>query len=167
VLDTAYLLVTSSSTNLQTLAHRPSSKRNVTYINPNWSLRDQTRFGAVLKLRGDQSQHILTTSKKLEPGSVVDVGLSFVEAFLIIWSDRFQVLSLLQTHQSILLASSSVSSMRLQETPIDELEVRFERARRLIFALRSERQSKHHRKKHTNEAQRNRKLVKRVTWNKT
>jgi len=57
--------------------------------------------------------------------------------------------------------------MRFQETPIDELKVCFERARRLIFTLRSEGQSKHYRKEHTNEAQRNRELVKRVTWNKT
>ena len=57
--------------------------------------------------------------------------------------------------------------MRLQEAPIDELKVCFERAGRLIFALWPERKSEYHGKKHTNEAQRNRKLVKRVTWNKT
>ena len=121
----------------------------------------------MLQLRSDQSQHILTASKKLEPGSIVDIGLSFVETFLYICLDMSRVLYLLQTYQSILLTSRSVSSMRLQEAPIDELEICFERARRLIFALRPERQSEYHSKKHTNKAQRNRKLVKRVTRNQT
>jgi hypothetical protein len=121
----------------------------------------------MLQLRSNQSQHILTTAKKLEAGGIVNIGLGLVKAFLFLQSARTQVLPIPPTYQSILLASRPVASMRLQEASIDELEVRFKRARRLIFTLRPKCKSKDHGEEHTDNTQRNSKLVKRVTRNES
>jgi hypothetical protein len=66
-------------------------------------------------------------------------------------------------YQSILLASCSIASVRLQEATVNKLQVSFKRARRLSLALRSDREYKDCRKEENNDTQSDRKLVKRVT----
>ena len=163
---TVRLLVTSSSANLLLSAYQPTRILIATYINPDRALRDQVRFCTVLQLRSDQPQHILATPKKLKARGIVDISLSFVETFLSIRLDNIKLPLFRQSHQSILLAPRSVASVRLQEAPVDEFEVCFKRARRLLFTPWPERKSKDDGKKHADDTQSNRKFVKRVTRNK-
>jgi hypothetical protein len=85
------LLVTSSSANLPLLACQLNTYVGTTYIDPNGALRDQTGFSTVFELCCDQSQHVFAALKELKAGGIVDVGLGFVEALLLIWSTNAKI----------------------------------------------------------------------------
>lgn len=118
----------------------------------------------MFQLRSDQSQHILAAAKESGTGSIVDFSLGFVEAFLFLLLVTVNIF-MYSTYKSVLLATRSITSVRLQEAAIDELQVCLDSARLLSFALWSECNGKYGGKKEANDTESDRELMKGVTRN--
>lgn len=133
-----------------------------THINPNWALGDQANLSTVLHLCCHESQHILAASEELKSSRVVDAGLCFVEALL--WNVSIcQLIMLIFTYKSILLASSAIACMRFQEAPVNELQIRLDAAwRRLCLTSRFESKDKNSRNEQSENTQRQSQLLERV-----
>lgn len=72
----------SAATDLGKSVAEHSIPCQIAHINPNWALGGQISLDAMFQLRCNQTQHVLTTTEELTSGSVIDVGLSLVEALL-------------------------------------------------------------------------------------
>jgi hypothetical protein len=78
-----------------------------------------------------------------------------------------QAIKIIKAYESILLTTRTITGMRLQKAPVNELQVCLECANGLSFALWRQSKDKDCGYQDTHEAQSNRELVERVTRDKS